>query len=160
MPSWQQCSLKRKSVVFEGGVIGDGSVIGEGAEIHPSVKIWPGKEIEAGATVNTSLIWGSQGRHVLFGRFGVTGLVNIDLTPELAARLGAAFGGTMPKGAVVTINRDPHRSPRMLNAGRDLGLPARASTSWTCGSVPIPVARFITRNSQASGGIHVRWSPF
>jgi mannose-1-phosphate guanylyltransferase/phosphomannomutase len=156
----QQCSLKRKAVVFEGGVIGDSSVIGEGAVIHPSVKIWPGKEIEAGATVNTSLIWGSQGRHVLFGRFGVTGLVNIDLTPELAARLGAAFGGTLRKGAKVTINRDPHRSPRMLKRGIISGLPSSGVDVSDLRSMPIPVARYITRSNGADGGIHVRLSPF
>ncbi|MGI5915448.1 MAG: sugar phosphate nucleotidyltransferase [Anaerolineae bacterium] len=156
----QQSSLKSKAVVFEGGVIGDSSVIGEGAVIHPSVKIWPGKEIESGATVNTSLIWGSQGRHVLFGRFGVTGLVNIDLTPDLAARLGAAFGGTLPKGASVTINRDPHRSPRMLKRGIISGLPSSGVHALDLHSMPIPVARYITRNSESDGGIHVRLSPF
>ena len=82
---------------------------GQGAVIHSNVKLWPGKEVEAGATVKSSIIWGSQGRRVLFGRFGVTGVVNVDLTPDFCARLGSAFGATLPKGTYVTINRDPHR---------------------------------------------------
>lgn len=156
----QQCSLKRKVVVFEGGVIGDSSIIGEGAVIHPGVKIWPEKEVEASATVKTSIIWGAQGRRVLFGRYGVTGLVNIDLTPEFAARLGAAFAATLPKGANVTINRDPHRSPRMLKRGIISGLPSAGVNVVDLRSVPIPVARYITRVSDAVGGIHVRLSPY
>jgi mannose-1-phosphate guanylyltransferase/phosphomannomutase len=156
----KQCSLKRKAVLFEGVVIGDSSVVGEGAIIHPNVKIWPGKEVEAGATVNNSIIWGSQGRHVLFGRYGVTGLVNIDLTPEFAARLGATFGALLPKGSSVVTNRDVHRSPRMLKRGIISGLPSSGVNVLDLGEMPIPVARFVTRTSGAAGGVHVRLSPY
>lgn len=156
----RQCNLKRKSVLFEGAVLGDSTVVGEGAIIHPNVKIWPNKEVEAGANVNSSIIWGAQGRHVLFGRFGVTGLVNIDLTPEMAARLGATFGASLPKGSVVTINRDPHRSPRMLKRGIISGLPSAGVNVLDLRSMPIPVARFYTRYAKAAGGVHVRISPF
>jgi mannose-1-phosphate guanylyltransferase/phosphomannomutase len=156
----RQCSLKNKVVVFEGGVVGDSSVIGEGAVIHPSVKIWPNKEVEAGATVKASIIWGAQGRRVLFGRYGVTGLVNVDLTPEFAAKLGAAFAATLPKGSTVTTNRDPHRSPRMLKRGIISGLPSAGVNAMDLSEVPIPVARFITRVSNAAGGVHVRLSPY
>jgi len=84
--------IKSKAVMFEGSVIGDNSIIQEGAIIQPNVKVWPDKEIEAGAVINTSIIWGSQGRRGLFSRFGVTGLVNVDLTPEFATKLGATYG--------------------------------------------------------------------
>lgn len=156
----RQCSLKSKAVVFEGAVVGDSSVVGEGAVIHPGVKIWPEKEIEAGATVKTSIIWGSQGRRVLFGRYGVTGLVNVDLTPEFAARLGAAFAATLPQGSSVTTNRDPHRSPRMIKRAIISGLPSAGVSVVDLSEVPIPVARYITRNTDACGGVHVRLSPF
>jgi mannose-1-phosphate guanylyltransferase/phosphomannomutase len=155
----RQCSLKSKTVVFEGAVVGDGSIVGAGAVIHPNVKIWPEKEIEAGATVKTSLIWGSQGRRVLFGRFGVTGQVNVDLTPEFATKLGAAFGASLPKGSTVTINRDPHRSPRMIKRAIISGLPSAGVNVLDLRSVPIPVARYYTRVSDATGGVHVRLSP-
>ncbi len=156
----RHCAIKSKAVIFEGAVVGDSSVIDEGAVIHPGVKIWPQKEIEAGATVRTSIIWGAQGRRVLFGRYGVTGLVNVDLTPEFAARLGAAFAATLPKGSTVIMNRDPHRSPRMLKRGAISGLPSAGVNVSDVGSVPIPVARFITRSGDAQGGMHVRLSPF
>jgi len=155
----RQCTIKSNAVIFEGAVVGDMSTIGERAIIHPNVKIWPSKEVAAGATVKASIIWGSQGHRALFGRYGITGLVNIDLTPEFATKLGAAFGATLPKGATVTINRDPHRSPRMLKRAAIAGLPSAGINVRDLRSVPIPVARYITRKTGAAGGLHIRLSP-
>ncbi len=156
----RQCTVKSKAVLFEGVVLGDNSIVGEGAVLHANVKIWPEKEIEPGATVKTSIIWGARGRRVLFGRFGVTGVVNVDLTPEFAAKMGAAFGATLPKGSIVTINRDPHRSPRMIKRAVISGLPSAGIHASDLRSMPIPVARYYTKVTGAAGGVHVRLSPF
>ena len=156
----RQCSFKSRSMVFEGAVIGDSTVVGEDAIIQAGVKIWPNKEVENGATVSHSIIWGSQGRRVLFSRYGVTGVVNVDLTPDFVARLGAAFGSVLPKGSTVTINRDPHRSPRMIKRALISGLPSAGNNVVDLTVLPIPVARYYTRASGAAGGIHVRLSPF
>jgi mannose-1-phosphate guanylyltransferase/phosphomannomutase len=156
----RQCTIKSRAVTFEGVVLGDNSIVGEGAVLHANVKVWPEKEIEPGATVKTSIIWGARGRRVLFGRFGVTGVVNVDLTPEFAAKMGAAFGATLPKGSTVTINRDPHRSPRMIKRAVISGLPSAGIHAKDLRSMPIPVARYYTRATDAAGGVHVRLSPF
>jgi mannose-1-phosphate guanylyltransferase/phosphomannomutase len=156
----RQCAVKSKAVLFEGVVLGDSCIVGEGAVLHSGVKVWPDKEIEAGAVVKSSLIWGARGRRVLFGRFGVTGVVNVDLTPEFAARLGAAFGASLPKGSTVTINRDPNRRPRMIKRALISGLPSAGIHAEDLRSMPIPVARYYTRASGAAGGVHVRISPF
>ncbi|HNS53097.1 MAG TPA: mannose-1-phosphate guanyltransferase [Anaerolineae bacterium] len=156
----RQCSVKSKAVLFEGVVLGDNCIVGEGAVIHSGVKVWPDKEIEAGAIVKTSLIWGARGRRVLFGRFGVTGVVNVDLTPEFAAKLGAAYGASLPRGSTVTINRDPNRSPRMMKRALISGLPSAGVHAEDLRSMPIPVARYYTRVTGAAGGVHVRISPF
>lgn len=153
-------TIKSKAVMFEGSVIGDNSIIQDGAIIQPNVKVWPDKEVEAGAVINTSIIWGSQGRRSLFSRFGVTGLVNVDLTPEFATRLGAAYGAILPKGAVVSLNRDSHRSSRMIKRGINAGLPSAGINVHDINQVPIPVARYFIRNTGAAGGVHVRVSPY
>ncbi len=155
-----QVSVKPQAMIFEGAVIGDGTIIGTGAVIHPNVKIWPSKEVESGATVTSSIIWGSQGRRNLFGRWGVTGLVNVDLTPEFAAKLGAAYGGILPKGSTVTVNRDSHFSPRMIKRALISGLPSAGVNVLDTRNVPIPVARHYTRQVGAAGGVHIRLSPF
>jgi mannose-1-phosphate guanylyltransferase / phosphomannomutase len=155
-----QVNVKPHAMIFEGAVVGDSTIVGNTAVIRPNVKIWPAKEIESGATISASIIWGAQGRRSLFGRFGVTGLVNVDLTPEFAAKLGAAYGGVLPKGTTVTVNRDSHSTPRMLKRAMISGLPSAGISVLDLRSVPIPVARYYTRVIGAAGGVHVRLSPF
>ncbi len=156
----RQCNIKSRAVLFEGAVVGDYTIVNSGAVINAGVKIWPSKEIDEGATVMNSIIWGAQGRRVLFGRYGITGLVNIDITPEFCAKLGAAFGGTLRKGATVLINRDAHYTPRMLKRAIISGLPSAGINVADLRTLPIPVARYMVRSTDAVGGIHVRLSPF
>lgn len=156
----RQCSIKAQVMIFEGAVIADNTLIHENAVIQPNVKIWPEKEIEAGATVSSSIIWGSQGRRTLFGRYGVTGLVNVDLTPEFAAKLGAAFGATLPRGSSVTLNREAHNTPRVIKRAVLSGLPSSGVNAVDLRTQPIPVARYYTAYSGARGGVHVRLSPY
>ncbi len=156
----RQSNIKSRAVLFEGVVVGDYSIVNSGAVINAGVKIWPSKEIDEGATVMNSIIWGAQGRRVLFGRFGITGLVNIDITPEFCAKLGAAYGGTLPRGSTVLINRDAHYTPRMLKRAIISGLPSAGINVADVSTVPIPVARYMVHATNATGGIHVRLSPF
>ncbi|HTI13307.1 MAG TPA: mannose-1-phosphate guanyltransferase [Dictyobacter sp.] len=152
-------NIKSKAVMFEGSVIGDNSIIQDGAIVQPNVKIWPDKEIEAGAVINTSIIWGSQGRRSLFSRNGVTGLVNVDLTPEFATKLGAAYGGILKKGAIVCLNRDSNRTSRMIKRGINAGMPSAGINVHDINQVPLPIARYYIRTTGAAGGVHVSVSP-
>ena len=157
----RQCSVKSKVVIFEDSVISDQCILGAGCIIHAGVKLWPRKEIEPGATVKDSIIWGNQGRRALFGRFGVTGVVNVDLTPEFAAKLSTALGATLPKGSYVAINRDTHRSSRMLKRALISGIPGTGINVLDLEAVATPILRhFVRSNSNISAGIHVRLSPF
>ncbi len=157
----RQCSVKSGVVIYEGAVVGDNCVLDENAVIHAGVKLWPNKEVEPGAVVRHSIIWGSQGRRSLFSKYGVTGVVNVDLTPEFAAKLGSALGATLPLGSYVAINRDVHRSSRMLKRALISGLPSAGIHVWDLGTVPIPVARhFVRHEPSTQAGIHVRLSPF
>ena len=155
----KQCVFKPKVQVQDGVVIGEKCIVGEGAVIYANVKLWPSKEIDSGAEIRSSIIWGSQGRRVLFGRFGVTGVVNVDLTPEFAAKLGVAFGASLPKGGIVNINRDTHTSSRMLKRAIISGLPAAGIQVHDVRTQPLPVMRYFTRASKAMAGVHVRISP-
>ncbi len=156
----RQCALKAHVVLEEGSVVADHSIVGEGARIRAQVKVWPDKQIESGAVVTSSLIWGAQGRRALFGRFGVTGVVNVDLTPELAAGLGAAYSSTLDVGSTVTMNRDQHRTSRMLKRALMSGVVAGGVHVVDVGQVPLPIDRYETRRLGAAGGLYVRISPF
>src|SRR5919198_4314200 len=148
----RQCALKSRVVLEEGSVIGDHSVVGDHARVRAQVKIWPDKQVESGAVVGSSLIWGAQGRRALFGRFGVTGVVNVDLTPELAAGLGAAYASTLPQGSTVTMNRDQHRSSRMLKRALMGGIVSAGVHVADIQQAPLPIGRFHTRRIGAAGG--------
>ncbi|MEK7862746.1 MAG: cyclic nucleotide-binding domain-containing protein, partial [Chloroflexota bacterium] len=156
----RQCALKSRVVLEEGSVIGDHCVVNDGARVRSQVKVWPDKQVESGAVVGASLIWGAQGRRALFGRFGVTGLVNIDLTPEFAARLGASYASTLPQGSTITMNRDQHRSSRMLKRALMGGIVSAGVHVADLSQAPLPIGRFHTRRIGAIGGVHVRVSPF
>lgn len=155
-----QCSIKSQALLSEGVVLSDHTVVRERAIIQPNVKVWPGKEVEAEATVTSSIIWGSQGKRNLFGPYGVTGMVNVELTPEFSAKLGAAFGATLRKGSALALNREAHNTPRVLKRAVLSGLASAGINVLDCATQPIPVIRFYTRHSEASGGVHVRLSPY
>ena len=65
-----------------------------------------------------------RGARSLFGRDGVAGLANVDITPELAARVAMAYATTLKKGATVITSRDSSRSARMLKRAMMAGLNA------------------------------------
>ena len=155
----KQCVFKPRAQVQEGAVLGEKCIVGEGAVIYANVKLWPSKKIDSGAEIRNSIIWGSQGRRVLFGRFGVTGVVNVDLTPEFAAKLGVAFGASLPKGSIVNMNRDTHPSSRMLKRAIISGLPAAGIQVHDVRTQPLPVMRYFMHASDAVAGVHVRISP-
>lgn len=154
----RQANIKNRAVLAEGVVVGDQTMINAGAVIGTNVKIWPAKEVDESATVTSSIIWGSQGRRVLFGTQGISGLVNIDLTPEWCARIGAAIGAALPVGTTVTANRDAHHTARMLKRALMAGLPSAGVNVMELHSVPLPVARYMTHATGSVGGIHVQGS--
>ena len=87
----RNCDVRRGARLEEGVVVGDDCSIGNDAVINPSVRIYPFKTVEAGAIVTQSIIWESRGVRTLFGAQGVTGLVNVDITPEIVVRLAMAY---------------------------------------------------------------------
>src|SRR5205807_8333652 len=107
-------TVKNGALLEEGSVIGSDVVIGSSAAINANVRIWPNKEIEAGAVVRESIIWAGSWKRGLFTAYGLTGLANVEFTPEFAARLGASIGALYPKGTTVAISRDHSRSARMV----------------------------------------------
>ncbi len=145
--------------IEEGAVIGDECVIEAEAYVSSDVKVYPFKTIEAGAVVNTSVIWESRGQRTLFGPRGVSGLINVEITPELAVRLASAYATTLKKGACVTASRDASRAARTLNRAVQSALTASAINVQDLEACPIPVARYATARENCAGGIVIRTTP-
>ncbi len=145
--------------VEEGAVVGEECVIESEAYLANDIKVYPFKTIEAGAVVNANVIWESRGQRSRFGARGVSGLVNVEITPELAVRLASAYATTLKKGTVVTTSRDASRAARTLKRAVISALTASAIDVRDLEAVPMPVARFHTSQSGVSGGIALRTTP-
>lgn len=142
--------------IEEGAVIGDECVIEPEAYISSGVKVYPFKTIEAGAVVNTSVIWESRGQRSLFGPRGVSGLVNVEITPELCVRLASAYATTLKKGEHVVTSRDSSLAARALKRAVIGALNASAINVLDLEAAPLPVTRFHTARESAAGGIALR----
>ena len=143
-----------------GAVVSDHCKIGRNATVKPDVKVWPHKEVEDEATLASSLIWGDRWSKNIFSSYGVTGLANIELSPEFAAKLGAAYGASLKKGAAVSTSRDSHKTSRMINRAIMTGILSTGVNVHDYGVVPMPVVRFLARDGHEAGGVHTRRSPF
>lgn len=148
--------LRRGARCDPGSVVGDECFIGEDAHIGSDVKVYPFKTVEAGATINSSIIWESKGARSLFGRAGVSGLANVDISPELSARVAMAFATTLPKDSTVVTSRDSSRAARMLKRAFMSGLNASGINVLDLEVAPVPVTRYITRQPQVAAGVTIR----
>jgi mannose-1-phosphate guanylyltransferase/phosphomannomutase len=151
--------VMRQARIEESAVVGDECVIEAEAYLSAGVKVYPFKTIEAGAVVNTSVIWESRGQRTLFGQRGVSGLINVEITPELCVRLASAYATTLRKGSTVTTSRDVSRAARTLKRAISGALNASAINVVDLEAQPLPVARFETARSDYSGGIALRTTP-
>ncbi|MBG0832074.1 NTP transferase domain-containing protein [Planomonospora sp. ID67723] len=145
--------------VEENAVVGDECIIEAEAYVSSGVKVYPFKTVEAGALVNTSVIWESRGQRNLFGPRGVSGLVNVEITPELCVRLASAYATTLRKGTSVVTSRDSSRAARTLKRAVISALNASAIDVLDLEAVPLPVSRFHTAKENAVGGIALRTTP-
>ncbi|WP_026328706.1 mannose-1-phosphate guanyltransferase [Streptomyces sulphureus] len=150
--------VMRASRIEDGAVVGDECFIGEESIVLGTVRIYPFKTIEAGAFVNDSVIWESRGQARLFGARGISGILNVEITPELCVRLAGAYATTLKKGSTVTTARDHSRGARALKRAVISALQASAIDVRDLENVPLPVARQQTARGSA-GGIMIRTSP-
>lgn len=151
--------IDRRSQILEGAVVGSLCSIGEEACINTGVRVWPNKRIEPGAVLNINLIWGNIAHSTLFGQRGVTGLANIDITPEFAVKLGAAYGSTLKQGSSVVVSRDQRAVSRMVTRSLIAGLMSVGIDVHNLEATAIPITRTMTPKLGVAGGVHVRLHP-
>jgi mannose-1-phosphate guanylyltransferase / phosphomannomutase len=152
----RSCDLRNGVRAEEGVVLGDECFVGEQAVLSAGVKVYPFKTVEGGAVINSSIVWESRGSRSLFGRLGVSGLANVDVTPELATRVAMAFGTTLKKDATVITSRDSSRSARMLKRAIMAGLNAAGVNVRDLEVASMPVTRFAVARPEIDAGISIR----
>jgi mannose-1-phosphate guanylyltransferase/phosphomannomutase len=151
--------VRNNSIIAEGAVIGDQCSVGENALVGNNVKIYPFKTVEAGSAIKSSLISETRGLSALFGRNGVRGLINVDITPERVMRLAMSYGTLLRKGSSVTTSRDAHPASRVMKRAMIAGLTATGVNVRDLRVAPVSINRFDIKTGGSVGGIHIRLSP-
>lgn len=150
-------TVHSQAELLEGAIVGDNSAIGQAATLNPDVRIWPQKNVESGAKVLESVIWGTRAPRSLFGAHGVRGLANVDITPEFAVNLAAAYGATL-KGGPVLVSRDYWKVSQMISRAMISGLMSVGIEVQNLESMPLPCSRYYVKTQRAAGLIHIRVS--
>ncbi|HEY4439491.1 MAG TPA: sugar phosphate nucleotidyltransferase, partial [Candidatus Elarobacter sp.] len=151
-------TIQKRATVNEASVIGRGCTIGAGATVNAHLKLWPEKWVNPGSIVSMSLIYGQKWPGSLFGSNGISGLANLEITPEFALKLGQAFGTSIKSGQTVMTSRDTHPASRVMNRCIISGLLSVGIHVLDLRSYPLPLARYAVRVG-SDGGIHVRVAP-
>ena len=141
----KSCDLRSHVHIHDGAALGDGVAIGAQAVVMPDVRIFPHKEVESGAIVHESLVWEAATATHLFGREGVSGVVNVDLTPEAAVRLAAALGTALQRSARVVASRDATAACRMIKRAMVSGITSTGVSVADLRVLPAPVNRHLIR---------------
>ncbi len=89
----------------------------------------------------------------LFGTDGVRGVINIDLTPELAMKIGLAAGTFFGEDSRILIGRDVRRGGKMLQKAVVAGLLSAGVKVCDAGLLPTPTLQFAVKHFGFDGGI-------
>ena len=149
------CDVGSHVLVQEGAAIGDEVALGTQSVVHPRVRIYPNKEVETGAQVTESLIWESRAASRLWGREGFSGLINVDVTPEVAVRLAAALGTALKRGDRVVCSRDAPAGCRMIKRAMIAGLNSTGVDIADLRVLPAAVNRHLLKTESFDAGFHV-----
>jgi phosphoglucosamine mutase len=90
----------------------------------------------------------------LFGSSGVRGLANVDLTPQLACKVGLAVA-TYAKAKKVVVARDTRVSGNMLEDALISGLLSSGTDVLLAGMVPTPILAYATTVLGAQAGFMI-----
>ncbi len=89
----------------------------------------------------------------LFGTDGVRGVVNEELTPEQALRLGLAIGTFFGEGSKILIGRDIRAGGYMIESAVIAGLIATGVKVYKGGLAPTPAIQYTVKTQDFDGGV-------
>lgn len=86
----------------------------------------------------------------LFGTDGVRGVANVELTNQIAYRLGQAAVRFL--GKTIVVGKDTRLSGDMLEAAMVAGISSAGGTALIAGIIPTPAVALLVRKLSAAGG--------
>jgi mannose-1-phosphate guanylyltransferase/phosphomannomutase len=152
----RMCDIRPGARLHEGAAIGDQCTIGEQSVVMPGVRVYPFKQVESGATVDRNVIWESRASSTIFRRDGVSGLINVDLTPETAVRFGMALGTALKRGSGIVTSRSAAPICRLVRRAVLSGLNSTGVHAGDLRVIPAAVNRHLIKAEGWAAGLHVR----
>jgi phosphomannomutase/phosphoglucomutase len=89
----------------------------------------------------------------LFGTNGIRGLVNVELTPEMAIKVGSCIGTFFGKGKNLLLGFDARTSGPMFAKAVTSGLTATGCNVHFAGMASTPAIQFAVKNHKMDGGV-------
>jgi mannose-1-phosphate guanylyltransferase/phosphomannomutase len=155
----RSCDIRAHAQLQDGVALGDEVTIGAESVLMPGVRVYPSKEVETGTQIYESLIWESRASSSPFDKDGVSGLVNVDLTPETLTRLAVALGTALPRGAQVVASREAAPVCRVVERAMVAGLNSTGVDVADLRVLPNAVGRHLLKKHDYDAGFHVGLSP-
>ncbi|MFC0473522.1 sugar phosphate nucleotidyltransferase [Halalkalibacter kiskunsagensis] len=152
----QGITVGTKATVYEDAVIGHHTIIGEEAKVQPEVKVWPYKRIDAATTVPQAYVWNEVGAQSILKGHRASGVANVEITPEDAAKLGAAYGSMLNQGTKVLIANDNHPFSQVMKLSLVQSLQASGIHVIELGHTMLPILRYSVEMANVGGGIYLR----
>jgi len=152
------------SVVAENTIVGDDTKIGNSASVAPNIRIWANKTIEDNIIVKDNMVWGALAGKKLFCGRGVCGEINVDITPEFASKLGAAFGSlmlaetkrnTQLDSTKIGVAFESNSAGEMLSNAVISGLLSTGIQVYNFGEQALPISRNAVRFYGLDAGVHI-----
>lgn len=89
----------------------------------------------------------------LFGTNGIRGLVNVELTPEMAIKVGACIGTFFGKDKNLLLGYDARTSGPLFARAVISGLTAAGCNVYFAGMASTPAIQFAVKNHKMDGGV-------
>lgn len=152
-------TIEDSVTVSDNTYIAEKCYLGSNSLINPNLKLWPNKQIEEGAVVTNSLVQEDKWSRELFSGARISGMSNVEIYPEFAAKLGTALGMAFGKGATIISSRDPDDFSRIIKRALLSGLTSIGVNVNDLQLMSIPQTRQELLSGKYAGGFHVRRSP-
>ncbi|MDP2859589.1 MAG: sugar phosphate nucleotidyltransferase, partial [Bacillota bacterium] len=134
-----------RATVNTGAVLGERCDVGSNSAVRRSVKLWPDRKVSDRATVTRSMVWSQTMLRSLFGRRGVSGLANAEISPEFMSQMSAAFSAGASR-VILSAARDP--VSQMLEASCAAGIQSAGAALLMAEDTLPPVLRYASRRFQ------------
>ena len=152
--------ISEENVIAKNGcVIAENVKVGKLSRFDKDITIWPDKEIEPASIVTNNVVWGTKHKNSIFENGTAKGKANIEISCEMACKIGEAFGSLLPNGSKIMIGRDNAKNARMLKRAFVGGILATGVDVVDLKAIAPSIVRYnISRFDEAIGGAYFRVS--